>query len=236
MKQLHPIQLQILKKLLFAKQLRYHETKPDKEMENNQFGFHLDQLISDSYILKENKHYLLTNFGKEYANRLDSQETTIARQAKVSVMICCLRGTNKETEYLIYTRLKQPFYGCQGFLSGKVKFGETIEQAVRRELKEEANLEGDPEIINIKHYLVYNKVGKELLEDKFMFYCQVKNPSGQLKGNDEGKFAWVAEKDLKTHVTNHFESWTAFKNHLNEVKKFSGHVVVQEIYHESEKF
>lgn len=45
MKQLHEIQLQILKKLLFAKELRYTDLKPDVELENNQLDFHLDKLI-----------------------------------------------------------------------------------------------------------------------------------------------------------------------------------------------
>jgi hypothetical protein len=46
MKQLHPIQLKILKKLLFAPQLKYTELKPEEHIENNQLSFHLNTLIS----------------------------------------------------------------------------------------------------------------------------------------------------------------------------------------------
>ena len=52
MRQLHEIQLQILKKLLFASGLRYAQIKPDPQMENNQFDFHLDQLIDGGYVEK----------------------------------------------------------------------------------------------------------------------------------------------------------------------------------------
>ncbi|OGM31012.1 hypothetical protein A2630_01610 [Candidatus Woesebacteria bacterium RIFCSPHIGHO2_01_FULL_44_10] len=236
MRQLHEIQLEILKKLLFADKLRFTDMKPDPEMENNQFTFHLDQLIEFDYIQKGPRHYSLTSKGKEYANRMDTDKTKIALQSKVSAWVCCSRQKNDQAQYLIYTRLKQPFYGCQGFLSGKVRYGEKIIDAAKRELKEETGLTGEPQIIMIKHYLVYNKNYKELLEDKFMFLCLVKNPKGKLKANNEGKFEWVGEKDLKRYVTNHFESWGAFEQQVKEIQNFDGHIALQEIDHQSEKF
>jgi hypothetical protein len=60
MKQLHTIQLMILRKLLFAESLRYGELKPDKKMENNQLSFHLDALLEFSYVEKIDGGYRLT--------------------------------------------------------------------------------------------------------------------------------------------------------------------------------
>jgi len=236
MKQLHDAQLQILKRLLFAKQLRYSELKPDAEMENNQFDFHLDKLISQDYIRKDVKYYLLTNKGKEYANRMDTDEVVVSLQSKLSAWICCTRQKDHQKQYLIYTRLKQPFYGCQGFMSGKVRYGEKILETAKRELKEETNLEGDPKIVTIRHYLVYDKITHKLVEDKFMFLCLIQQPTGQLVTNNEGKYEWVNEKDLKKYVINHFESFAAFKQQIQEIKSFDGNVKLQEINHESEKF
>jgi hypothetical protein len=123
MKQLHPIQLQIMKKLLLSPTLRYGEMKPNPDMENNQFDFHLDQLINGNYIKKEDGIYSLTSFGKEYANRMDTDTVAIMKQAKVSAIVLPVKIVNSKKYYLIYTRLKQPFYGCQGFMSGKVSYG-----------------------------------------------------------------------------------------------------------------
>ena len=50
MEKLHDIQNQILKRLMFSTGLRYTEMKPDKEMENNQFQFHLNQLTKKGYV------------------------------------------------------------------------------------------------------------------------------------------------------------------------------------------
>lgn len=236
MKQLHPIQLQILRKLLFADKLRYSRLKPDPEMENNQFNFHLDQLIKGTYVLKQDKHYLLTDFGKEYVGRLDNKQSLIARQPKVVVSICCTKKNGEATQYLIHTRSKQPFYGCQEFPRGKVNFGESIVRAAKRELKEEANLEGKPVLVAQTHYLVFDKNTKDLIDDLFIFRFLVKNPTGKLLANQEGTLNWVHEKNLESFVTNHIESLPLFKKQIQRIKNFTGKIVFEEIHHESEKF
>lgn len=236
MKQLHDIQLQILKKLLFAKQMRYSELKPDAEMENNQFDFHLDKLIAGKFIAKIENRYELTNSGKEYANRMDTDHNVVPLQSKISVFICPTRKVKGQTQFLIYTRLKQPFYGCQGFMSGKVRYGETIIAGAKRELSEETGLAGKPQLVSIRHYLVFDKNSHQLVEDKFMFFCWVKNPSGNLVTNNEGKYEWVKEKDLPSYVTYHFESYAAFERDLKEIKDFAGQVKFTELLHESERF
>src|SRR3989344_2695226 len=100
MRQLHPIQLRILKKLLFADGLRYTQIKPDPEMENNQFDFHLDQLIKERLVVKQNGIYQLTSVGKEYANRMDTDQVVISKQAKISAWICVMREKSGETAFL----------------------------------------------------------------------------------------------------------------------------------------
>ncbi len=236
MKQLHPIQLQILKKLLFAKSLRYIELKPSEDMENNQFDFHLDQMIAADFIKKTDSGYLLTSIGKEYANRMDTDQTMISKQAKVSVIVCPTRKTKTGTEYLLYTRLKHPFYGCQGFPSGKVKYGEKIIDAGGRELTEETNLKGIVELMCIKHFRVFDKTTNELVEDKFSYFCVVKDPTGELVESNEGRYEWVKEKDLFTYVTNHFESMDRFKEDIRVIQDFNGQIAFDEIDTYTEKF
>lgn len=236
MQDLHEIQILILKKLLFNPKQRYTDLRPSEDIENNKLNFHLNQLKLLGLIEKDDENYFLTNKGKEFAGRLDTDVLKVKKQAKISAWVCPIRIVNNETEYLIYTRLKSPFYGCQGFMSGKVDYGETVLEAARRELKEECNLEGNPEIVYLKHYIVFDNKTKELLEDKFMFLCVVKEPRGEVIQSDEGKYEWVKESDLKKYITNHFESWEGFEAQLDGIRKFNGSISLVEEKHYSEKF
>lgn len=236
MKQLHPIQLKILKKLSFAKNLRYSNLKPSRLMENNKFNFHLDELVKRSYVKKENNTYSLTDIGKEYIGRLDTENLTVPLSPKVSVSICCTRKKNGATQYLIGTRRKQPFYESQAFVSGKVRFGETILSAAKRELKEEINLDGNPEIVSLRHYLVINKNQRQLLEDLYIFLCLVRNPKGNLKANKEAIYTWIAEEDLKNFVINHIESYSSFEEQIKLIKNHKKQKILQEVATLTDKF
>jgi 8-oxo-dGTP pyrophosphatase MutT (NUDIX family) len=234
MKQPHPTQLAILKKLLFAPALKYSDAKPSHEMENNTFDFHLNQLIQAKYIIKENNIYKLTNEGKEYANRMDTDKTVITKQAKVSLLIFCYKIIENQTYIMIFTRLKQPFYGCQGMPSGKVMYGESITEAATRELYEETKLVGEPNIAKVRHYLVKDKTTGELLEDKIMFSCIFKDPTGEIVAGDEGKYEWVEVQDLDAYIQKPFEAW--WKEDFAELLNFNGIQKIEEITHVVENF
>lgn len=236
MKQLHKIQRDILYKLLFSPGLRYSEVKPNKRIENNQFDFHLDQLIKLGYIEHIESIYKLTNSGKDFTNRIDRDEKIHIYQAKLGVVVVPFRIKNGNEQFLIYTRLKQPFYGCQGFMSGKIKYGEKVLHAAEREFAEETHLKGKPYLVGIRHYHVFNVVTKELVEDKFLFFCGVENPTGNLKPNNEGTFTWVEKKDFKKFVTNHFESFERFLQDVKLITHFSGDVKLVEVDQFTDKY
>jgi len=236
MKLIHKIQQNILHKLLFSSGLRYSELKPSKRMENNQFDFHLDQLIKLGYIEHIKTLYRLTAKGKDFTNRIDTDDKTQQFQSKLGVVVIPHRTLKGKDQYLIYTRLKHPFYGCQGFMSGKVRYGEKIVDTAKRELFEETKLEGTPFLVGIRHYLVFDEQSGELVEDKILFFCGVESPTGNLHANNEGKFSWIGEEDFKKSVINHFESFDVFLEDVDLFRKFDGHVKVVERQQYTDKY
>lgn len=240
MRQLHYIQLQILKKLLFNPELKFSELRPAEQIENNQLVFHIEQLLDWKLINKTDGKYKLTIEGKEYANRMDTDDNRIKQQAKLGVIMCCYRELKgkKDREYLMYTRKKHPFYDHQGFNSGKIMFGENVIGTAQRELKEETNLEGEPELFTIEHHHVFDKKSQKLVEDKFFFFMKFANPKGELKANDEGLFEWVPYSKIAAYLTKPFESADKILEIIDRLTQFEkdGNITFHELEHWTEGF
>lgn len=227
---MHFIQLQILKKLLFSEELKYSELRAFEGLENNLLTFHIDQLLKEKLVEKtESKKYKLTKKGKEFANMMDTDTSQMKKQGKISGLQCCIRDIDSnDPQLLVYTRKKHPFYNAQGYASGKIWFGEKVTNSVKRELKEETNLEGNPELFKVKHYLVYDKVSKELLEDKYFYFCRIIEPKGKLEGNDEGLFEWIRRSELKNYYKKPVEPVDILIKIWDEAINFQGQITFEE--------
>ncbi len=86
MEDLHQIQMLILKELLFNPTARFSELNI-KGLSNDHFSYHVNTLIEQGYVRKTDRGYSLTNQGKEFANRMDTDQVQIEKQPKVAVMV-----------------------------------------------------------------------------------------------------------------------------------------------------
>lgn len=138
---LHYYQKQLISKLSQGAGNKFNELiLPGLESEH--MNYHLKKLVAYGFVDKIDDKYQLSDIGKDYRNLMDDDVKIIEKQPKTSVIIKAVRpGTiSDEVEYLLSKRLIQPYLGKVGRLGGKVKFGETLEEAVHRELYEETGL------------------------------------------------------------------------------------------------
>lgn len=201
MKQLHAIQLDILKKLTFSEWLRYSDFKSSDNMPSSQVYFHLESLQKQWFVVKEGDRYVLTLEWKEYANKIDKIDGMVHKQAFLSVLVVCSReNEDGSNSYLVYTRKKHPFFWTQWLLSGKVFWWETIEKAAKRSLESKVGLSWDVHLVWTLHYHDYDKASQELIDDKIIFLCHVANPVGELFWTEQWHGEWVSENELSWYI------------------------------------
>src|SRR5690348_7615891 len=124
--QLHKTQASILHSLRYAESERFNALMHPTDQTSDIFKFHLRKLVKLGYVTKlESGKYQLTVKGKEYANVLDEQKRLPKKQPKLAVMLIVTREVNDETQYLLYKRKVNPFYGYWAAMSDAVLWGET---------------------------------------------------------------------------------------------------------------
>lgn len=193
---IHDFQLSILRELLFKPMARFRDLKKF-DVTNDHFTFHVNHLLKEGLIVKSNGKYRLTDTGKEFANRIDTDSLKLERQAKLAVALHAVRTKNGKREILIHQRLKEPFYGWYGSHSGKIRWSENPIDCAKREFEEETGLLGDFELKGIVHYHHYHKDGR-FLEDKYFWVFVINNTTGDLKVEvPEGKNIWMDENKFK---------------------------------------
>jgi ADP-ribose pyrophosphatase YjhB (NUDIX family) len=190
---IHEAQTSILRELLFLPAAGFAELQKPTGLTSDHFTFHINRLVALGLVERVQRgKYRLTPKGKEYANRLDTDNNTVERQPKSAVLLAIERPYQGQTQYLFQERLKQPYYGFWGVPSGKLRWGETILEGAARELMEEAGLTAQLEIAGVYHEHVFQQESGELLEDKIFFVVHCTEPEGEMiEAFEGGRNAWM---------------------------------------------
>jgi ADP-ribose pyrophosphatase YjhB (NUDIX family) len=218
----HVAQVAIMRHLLFTPHAGFAELQKATDLTSDHFNFHIRKLIDEGYVSKFDKYYKLTHKGKEYANRMDTDENEIEKQPKVSIAITLERKNDKgEREFLFQQRKKNPYYDFWGRVGGKVRWGESIIEAADRELKEETGLEAEFEYKLLYHKRDFNKSTGKLLEDKIFLCVYATKFSGNLIESFEGGInRWMTIEEFHT-VPRRFTSVDEFVELMDKGETFA---------------
>jgi ADP-ribose pyrophosphatase YjhB (NUDIX family) len=195
----HHVQMTILRHLLHVPHATYADLQRQTGLSSDHFNFHIKKLVEAGLVTKkESGVYGLSRSGKEYANRMDTDERTIEKQPKLSVALIVERkGTNGEREFLYQQRLKNPYYGFWGRLGGKVRWGETAEQAATRELLEETGLKAEFTFRLLYGKRDFDEASGELLEHKYFLNMYTNHVTGELVERFEGGVnRWMTQEEF----------------------------------------
>lgn len=191
---IHQAQTHILRELLFVADAPFAALQKTTGMESDHFKFHIKRLRELDLVEKTKAgRYALTTTGKEYANKLDTDNNTLERQPKVAVILVIERAAAESPEFVVQERLKHPYFGFWGFPGGKIRWGETILQAAARELTEETGLRAELGHRGVYHEHVIETDTGVLLEDKVFHIVHGSHATGTFTPHFEGgRNAWLS--------------------------------------------
>jgi ADP-ribose pyrophosphatase YjhB (NUDIX family)/predicted transcriptional regulator len=191
--QLHPIEVSILTSLRRSDGKRYSDLLHAASAENDLFKSHLRKLVDTGSVEKVTPgHYRLTSAGKEFANNLDRKTRSSQKQPKLSLFLVVSRKTKDTTEYLFQERLRNPYYGYWGNISGPAKWGQQFEDTARAELQKQTGLTAEFAVNSFFRATDYDAASDELLEDKLFIVMTAQEPKGKLSNEWSGGYnAWM---------------------------------------------
>lgn len=197
---LHYYQKDLLKKLIVASEpLRFNQLLI-AGLESEHMNYHLQKLLDIGFINKSDAGYSLSDQGKDYGNLMDDTVDIVEKQPKSSVLLVVARTREDgKDEYLVNKRLRHPYFGKIGLITGKIRFGETLVDASLRELYEESGLTAT----SVKLLSIFRKIRtreEETVQDVIFYRHLVTGISGNLiEETPYQRNFWATAEELKQH-------------------------------------
>lgn len=189
----HPIQKSILLKLIHKPEATFTDLLGG-ERDSNKFAYHLGKLETLEIIKKHNNRYTLSEKGKKLSAFIEGDT---GKTAKFPTFNHVLIIKDKD-KILVQKRLKEPFYGYWGLISGKINYGYNIEECAKRDIKEETGLTAaKSKLIGINQ--AKTTEDENLAFHHIMFYVELSDISGTLKEKThKGENRWMTVDEFKS--------------------------------------
>ena len=98
-------------------------------------------------------------------------------------------------KFLLIKRIKEPYIGLWSLPGGKIEFGETLEEAIVREVEEETSLK--VKFITLRGIVEEILYSKKAKNGHFLIWvCETKATTDGAKTLNEGEVRWFKKTDL----------------------------------------
>ncbi|MBW2964683.1 NUDIX hydrolase [Candidatus Woesearchaeota archaeon] len=189
----HPLQKSVLLKLIHTPEATFTELLGD-ERDSNKFAYHLGVLEKNSIIEKKDGKYVLSAEGRKLSAFIEG-DTGSKALFPTFTHVLIIKDRDK---ILAQRRLKEPFYGYWGLISGKINFGLNIEECAKRDIEEEAGLKAEhASFFGVNQSKTFE--GDKMIHHHIMFYVELSGISGTMKPQThKGENRWMTIEEFKS--------------------------------------
>jgi len=121
----------ILKLFTFANKLKFNEIEKSLNTRSNKLAYHLKNLVNKGILIKNEETYSLSETSEDLIPYLSEKKSILP-------VILIRIGDNKKC--FLYTRNKRPFKNFLSLPGGRPVLGESINDSVKRIMKEKFNI------------------------------------------------------------------------------------------------
>lgn len=183
------IQRTIISRLKQADTMRYAQLKPDADIPNDLYNYHLRKLVSDGLVEKTADGYRLSSRGQRHVADVHHTSDQDDRLFKYNVLLVVAREINGALHILNQRRTAQPSYGIVGIPGGTVLKSEPLLDGAARKLKQETSLLGTFRYLGTERRVTYT--GAQLFSDILFPFCLSTDASGEPTSTEFGDNFWV---------------------------------------------
>lgn len=183
------IRRDIITRLKNADTLRYAQLKPDADIPNDLYNYHLKKLIVDGLVEKSDDGYKLSPAGKRHVADVHHTSDQDDRLFKFNVLLIVTRVINGRLHVLNQRRMSQPSYGIVGIPGGTILKSEPLLDGAQRKLRQETGLDGTFAYIGTERRILYQ--GASLFSDVLFPICLCTDATGDPIATEFGENFWV---------------------------------------------
>ncbi|QHN42618.1 NUDIX domain-containing protein [Candidatus Mycosynbacter amalyticus] len=183
------IRRDIISRLKQADTLRYAKLKPDAEIPNDLYNYHLRKLVSDGIVEKTHQGYTLSEQGRRHVADTHHTSDQGDRLFKYNVLLVVAREIDGILHILNQRRTAQPSYGIVGIPGGTILKSEPLLEGAARKLMQETGLTGTFRYIGTERRIFYRDA--QLFSDVLFPFCLCTDASGEPTSTEFGDNFWV---------------------------------------------
>ncbi len=194
--EIHSIQATILRQLFRKDGLRFAELNAS-DVPSDQFSYHLRHLLKLGFIEKTpDNRYRLSGRGKSRGQLLYPNKNGFIEQGFLAVRVVLTKNENNITYFLIQDRELVPYKNTYGTPGDKIFFGEDVQAAAVRAMKQQTGLTCDVELRGVRH--IKDEYQDVCMQDKYFFIFWASNPRGRLAVRGRtGKNLWLTYEEIE---------------------------------------